>query len=219
MFPKGKAKVQGPGLIRPNPPGQKKTSRRSEAANPGRSCEALAEFTMDISSPEDLANTWTGKKVLDSDGREAGVVDAIWLDPSTFAVEFAGVQTGLGFGKAHLVPARMVVPFEGGDAIRLLCPGSLVKTAPAFVPGLELAEIDKEQIDRHFGVQAPAERVTDMQEVRPAEGLGPAQAEPPKEPASLALTTPPLPESEHTAAERAFPSEHPLEHWTNEAHG
>jgi hypothetical protein len=190
----------------------------AEAANPSVSREALAEFTMGISSPEDLANTWTGKRVLDSDEQDIGMVDAIWLDPSTLAVEFAGVQTGLVFGKTHLVPAKMVAPFEGDDAIRLVCPGSLVKTAPAFVPGLELAEVDKEQINRHFGVQVPAQRVTDIQEVRPGEGLNPGQAEPPKEPPSLALTAPPLPESEHTAAERAFPTEHPLEHWINEGH-
>jgi sporulation protein YlmC with PRC-barrel domain len=174
---------------------------------------------MDISSPEDVANTWTGKRVLDSDGQEIGVVDAIWLDPSTFTVEFAGVQTGPVFGKTYLVPARMIAPFQGDDTIRLLCPVSLVKTAPAFVPGLELAEIDKEQIDQHYKVQVPDQRVTDIQEVRPGEGLNPGQAEPPKGPASLALTEPPLHESEHTAAERAFPTERPLEHWINEAHG
>ncbi|MBV9999076.1 MAG: PRC-barrel domain-containing protein [Verrucomicrobia bacterium] len=173
---------------------------------------------MDISSPEDPANTWTGKSVLDSDGQQIGVVDAVWLDPSTLAIEFAGVQIGLGFGKTHLVPAKMVVPSEDEYAVRLLCPGSLVKSAPAFVPGLELAALDKERINQHFGVQVPAQRVTDIQDVRPGEGLNPGQAEPPNEPGSLALTPPPLPESEHTAAERAFPTEHPLKDWINEAH-
>ena len=173
---------------------------------------------MDISSPEDLANTWTGRRVLDSRGEEAGVVDAIWLDPSTFAVEFAGVQTGSVFTKTHLVPAKMFAGFEGEGAVRLCCEGSLVRTAPAFPPGVELAEVDKEQINRHFGVLVPAERVTDIKEVRPKEDLNPGQAEPPKEPGSLAVTAPPLPESEHTAAEHAFPTEHPLQHWINEAH-
>jgi hypothetical protein len=173
---------------------------------------------MDISSPEDLSNTWTGKRVLDPEEKEIGVIDAIWLDPSTFAVEFAGIQTGLVFGKTHLVPAKMIAFAAGDDAVRLLCPGSLLKTAPALVPGLELAEVDKERINRHFGVQVPAQRVTDIQEVRPGEGLNPAEAEPPEEPDSLALTPPPLPETEHTAAERAFPAEHPLENWINEAH-
>ena len=169
-------------------------------------------------SPEDLANTWTGKRILDSDEQEIGVVDAIWLDPSTFEVEFVGVQTGLVFGKTHLVPAKLVAPVEGDDALRLLCPGSLLKSAPAFVPGLELAEVDKEQIDRHFGVQVPDQRVTDIREVRPEKAQNSGQAEPPNEPASLAVTEPPLPESEHTAAERAFPTEDPLKHWMDEAH-
>jgi len=176
---------------------------------------------MDISSPEDLASAWTGKRVLDSDEQEIGVIDAVWLDPSSFAVEFAGVQTGLVFGKTHLVPAKMVAPAppdEGADAVRLLCPGSVVKTAPVFAPGLELAEVDKERINQHFGVQVPAQRVTDIQEVRPGEGLNPGQAEPTSGPASLALTPPPLPETEHTAAERAFPTANPLQHWVDEAH-
>jgi sporulation protein YlmC with PRC-barrel domain len=173
---------------------------------------------MDISSPQDLVSTWTGKKVMDSDGQEIGVIDAIWLDPSTFGVEFAGVQTGLVLGKTHLVPAKMIAFSAGDDAVRLLCPGSLVKTVPAFAPGVELAELDKEQINQHFGVQVPAQRITSIQEVRPGESLNPGKAEPPNEPDSLALTPPPLPESEHTAAERAFPTEHPLENWINEAH-
>lgn len=173
---------------------------------------------MDISSPEDPANTWIGKRVLDSDGQQIGVIDAVWLDPSTHAIEFAGIQTGLVFGKTHLVPAKMVALSENNDAVRLLCPGSFVETAPASVPGLELAEVDKERINQHFGVEVPAQRITAIREVRPGEGLDPEQAEPPTEPGSLALTPPPLPESEHTAAERAFPTEHPLKDWINEAH-
>ena len=175
---------------------------------------------MDTASPRDPTNALIGKRVIDSRGEEIGTVHGVWLDPSTYAPEFVGISTAWVFGKTHVVPARQVdLGGEYDQTVRLRCPASLVKAAPSVTPGNELAEVDKEQVNAYYGVSVPAERVTDINEVRPGEGLNPQPPEPREAPASLALTEPPLPESEHTAAERAFPSNHALENLTNEAHG
>ncbi|MBV9491422.1 MAG: PRC-barrel domain-containing protein [Verrucomicrobia bacterium] len=176
---------------------------------------------MDIASLRDPANALIGKRVVDSqeEEEEIGTIDGVWLDPSTYSPEFVGIRAGWAFGKTHVMPAKLVDVGEDDQTVRLRCPASLVKAAPSVTPGNELSALDKERINAYYGVSVPAERVTDINDVRPGEGLNPAPSEPREEPASLALTEPPLPESEHTAAERAFPSDHALENLTNEAHG
>jgi len=174
---------------------------------------------MDTPSSQDAANEWIGRTVVDRDGEEIGTVDALWLDPSTHDVEFVGVKTGWILGKTHAVPAKAVKPAPPDQPLRLTCPSAVVKAAPSVTPGNELGTLDKETIDAHYGVSVPAARVTDISEVRPGEGTSGQGPEPQDTPDSLAIAPPPLPESEHTAAEHAFPSKHALDNLTNEAHG
>ena len=95
----------------------------------------------------------------------------IWLDPSTYHVEFAGVRIGWVFPSVHVVPARDIRFDEENGLIRLEHPRDFVSKAPHSDPKVELAEVEKEEIDAYYGCFVPLRRTSDIKEMRPADAL------------------------------------------------
>ncbi len=195
---------------------------RLHPAAPIPGCERLRQAQIMASSNSGNPDAWVGRRVVDVQGDEIGSVDDVWFDASTQGAEFIGIKTGAVFGRTHLVPAAGVQP--RGDAeeqvLQVSYTADAVRSAPHFTPGEELASVDKERVLAHFGRSAPNERVTDISELRPDQSGGRDPNAPrPGDPASGAPTGEVLPESEHTAAEHAFPTNRALENLTNEAHG
>jgi hypothetical protein len=118
---------------------------------------------------EDGARKLVGREVIDESGETVGTVEAFWMDPSTGRVEFVGIKCSWLSGKVHVVPA--------GDAqvtehhLRLRFPGALIKKAPTSSPGAELAQLEKEEINRYYGRFIPLRRVSSIEEIRPEEAI------------------------------------------------
>ena len=73
-----------------------------------------------------------GRRVVDVGGKKTGSLRRIWLDPSTYHVEFAGVRCGWLFPCTCVVPARDIRIDEESDLIRLEHPRAFISKAPAF---------------------------------------------------------------------------------------
>jgi hypothetical protein len=112
-----------------------------------------------------------GRTVVDARGEEAGCLQRIWLDPSTYHVEFAGVRSGWLFPRTRVVPARNVRFDEEKELIRLEHPRAFINKAPHSNPKAELAEIEKEEIDAYYGYFVPLRRTSDIKELRPEDAL------------------------------------------------
>jgi sporulation protein YlmC with PRC-barrel domain len=118
---------------------------------------------------EDGARKLAGREVIDESGETVGTVQGFWMDPSTNRVEFVGVKGSWLSSKLHVVPA--------GDAritehhIKLAFPGKLIKGAPTASAGAELAQVEKEEINRHYGRSIPLRRVSSIEEIRPEEAI------------------------------------------------
>ena len=118
---------------------------------------------------EDGARKLAGREVIDESGETVGTVEGFWTDPSTGRVEFLGVKCSWLSGKVHVVPA--------GDAqitehhIKLAFPGELIKRAPTASAGAELAQVEKEEINRYYGRSIPLRRVSSIEEIRPEEAI------------------------------------------------
>ena len=118
---------------------------------------------------EDGARKLAGREVIDKSGETVGTVQGFWMDPSTNRVEFVGVKGSWLSGKVHVVPA--------GDAqitkhhLKLRFPGALIKRAPTSSPGAELAQLEKEEINRYYGRSIPLRRVSSIEEIRPEEAI------------------------------------------------
>ena len=112
-----------------------------------------------------------GRTVVDVCGDEAGSLRRIWLDPSTYHVEFAGVRSGGLFPRTRVVPARNVRFNEEKELIQLEHPRAFINKAPFSNPKAELAEIEKEEIDAYYGYFVPLRRTSDIKEVRPEDAL------------------------------------------------
>jgi len=51
--------------------------------------------------------------------KNVGILQRIWLDPSTYHVEFAGVRIGWVYPSVHVAPARDIRFDEENGLIRL----------------------------------------------------------------------------------------------------
>ncbi|HXL25133.1 MAG TPA: PRC-barrel domain-containing protein [Chthoniobacterales bacterium] len=112
-----------------------------------------------------------GRRVVDVGGKKTSSLRRIWLDPSTYHVEFAGVRGGWWFPRTCVVPARDIRIDEESDLIRLEHPRAFISKAPHANPKAELAEIEKEEIDAYYGYFVPLRRTSDIKEIRPEDAL------------------------------------------------
>lgn len=149
-----------------NPKARQRLSQPRPSGNAYLTCmKALDSYT------ENEACRLIGRTVVDVLGEEAGSLRRIWLDPSTYHVEFAGVRSGGLFPRTHVVPARDVRFDEEKDLVRLEHPRAFINKAPHSNPQAELAEIEKEEIDAYYGYFVPLHRTSDIKEVRPEDAL------------------------------------------------
>jgi PRC-barrel domain len=128
---------------------------------------------------EEGARKFTGCKIVDESGEPVGALAGLWMDSTSHQVEFLGIKSRLFSGKVHLIPARDVQIIEGESLIRLRYPAALVKKAPSFSPGAELAQVEKEEeINKHGGRAKAPPRINSIEAIRPEEALGaPDQSE------------------------------------------
>ncbi len=112
-----------------------------------------------------------GRRVVDVRGKKTGSLGRVWLDPSTYHVEFAGVRGGWWFPRTCVVPARDIRIDEESDLTRLEHSRAFISKAPHANPKAELAEIEKEEIDAYYGYFVPLRRTSDIKEIRPEDAL------------------------------------------------
>jgi sporulation protein YlmC with PRC-barrel domain len=123
---------------------------RNRTANPGSKnvfsknvflyMKSLDSFT------EDGVRPLIGRKVVDVDGKEIGALRRIWLDPSTYQVEFAGVGTGWLFPSARILAARDIRLDEQSGLFQVGHPAEFIRKAPRSNPRAELSEVEKTPI-------------------------------------------------------------------------
>ena len=107
---------------------------------------------------EDVARQLTGCKIIDESGEPIGTVEGLWMDSSTRRVEYIGVKSTWLSGNVHVVPARDAEIIEDDNLIRIRYPVGLIKGAPTFSPGAELAQVEKEEINGHCGRSVASRR-------------------------------------------------------------
>jgi hypothetical protein len=119
----------------------------------------------------EAADAFTGRKLVDQSGELVGLVEGFWLDPSTHRIAFLGVKSGWLPGNVHIVPAGDVGIEDHGSLTVRAYPAAFIKKAPTGLPGAELAEVEKEEINAYYGRFVPLKRVSSIQEIRPEEAL------------------------------------------------
>jgi sporulation protein YlmC with PRC-barrel domain len=143
----------------------------------------------------------SGYVVVDDRGESIGKVEGLWIDPSTDGVEFVGVQ-GEGSNKVHVVPAAEIQMAENGGTLRIQYPANFIKKAPDFSPGVELSELEKEEINSYFGRTIALQRVSSIEESRPEQAIQtPTKTE---EELRHGRSTPPEDRRDIERAEQAF---------------
>ena len=120
---------------------------------------------------EEGARKLAGCKIVDESGEPVGAIDGLWVDSTSHRLEFFGVKSGLFSGKVHLIPARDAQIIEGESLIRLRYPAALVTKAPSFFPGAELAQVEKEEINKYGSRSKASQRVNSIEAIRPEQAL------------------------------------------------
>ena len=131
-----------------------------------------------------VAETFVSCGVVDQQGRPIGAMAGFWLDPSTLRIAYVAVKSSTFPYDCHVVPA-VETQIEGDDTIRINYPSDYIKRAPTARPGLELAQVEKEDVNAYYKKFVPLERITSIEEIRPEEaltGLEQACSEGPKRP-------------------------------------
>jgi hypothetical protein len=121
---------------------------------------------------EERARQLAGCKVTDESGKPIGTVDGLWMDSSSCRVEFVGVKSNAMSGKVHVMPAGEAQIVEEDSLVKVRCPATLIKKAPTFSPRAELAQIEKEEINKYYGRSRAGGRANSINELRPEEAVG-----------------------------------------------
>ena len=121
---------------------------------------------------EDRARQLAGCNVTDESGKPVGTVDGLWMDSSSCRIEFVGVKSNAMTGKVHVMPAGDAQIIEEGSLVKVRCPATLIQKAPTFSPRAELAQVEKEEINKYYGRSRAGGRVNSINELRPEEALG-----------------------------------------------
>jgi hypothetical protein len=113
---------------------------------------------------EDTARKFIGCKVLDETGALVGKVGGLWTDPSTHQVAYLGVKSSWLSRNVLVVPAANVQIGEDRIA-KLEYPSAFVKNSPAVDPEVELAQVEKEEINTYFGRFVSTRRTSSIEEI------------------------------------------------------
>ena len=73
----------------------------------------------------------------------------------------------------RVVPARDAEIIEDDNSIRVRYPVALIKGAPTFSPGAELAQVEKEEINGYCGRSSASRRSNSIDEIRPEQAGDP----------------------------------------------
>lgn len=120
---------------------------------------------------ESEARKFAGCKVVDDRGKSIGTMEGLWVDPSTHQVAFIGIKIRMLSLNVQVVPAAGARIPSDGDSIALEYPDELIKNAPTSYPESELAEVEKEKINAHFGRTVSLHRHSPIEEARPEESI------------------------------------------------
>ena len=120
---------------------------------------------------ESEARRLGGYKVIDHRDKSIGTMEGLWVDPSTHQVAFIGIKARTLSHDVQVVPAADARISDGGDSIKLQFPDEMIKNAPTCRPDTELAEVEKEKVNAHFGRTVSLQRNTPIEEVRPEESI------------------------------------------------
>jgi len=121
---------------------------------------------------EEGARKLAGCKIVDESGEPVGAVDGLWVDSTSHRLEFFGVKSRAFSGKVHVIPAKDAQLIEGESLVRLRYPAALIKKAPSFFPGTELAQIEKEEINKYGSGSKSPQWVNSIEALRPEEAVG-----------------------------------------------
>ena len=110
-------------------------------ANYGSAGQAKMKTIPFDSLDEAGARKLTGCKVIDESGEPVGTVDGLWMDSSSHRVEFVGVKNSSFAGKVRVIHARDAQIIEDGSLLKLRYPAAVIKQAPSFSSGAELAQM------------------------------------------------------------------------------
>lgn len=94
-----------------------------------------------------------GRKVIDSDGRDVGVVDELMIDDAENKVRFLRVEAGgfLGIGgRKFLVPVDAIQKIDA-DRVQIGCSCEQLKDAPAYDPDL-ISEAEILKLYGYYGM-------------------------------------------------------------------
>jgi len=117
-----------------------------------------------------VAETFVSCDVVDQQGQPIGAMAGLWLDPSTLRIAYIAVKSSTFPYNCHVVPA-VDTQIEGDDTIRINYPSAYIKRAPIARPGLELAQVEKEDVNAYYGKFVPLKRITSIEEIRSEEAL------------------------------------------------
>jgi hypothetical protein len=67
---------------------------------------------------------------------------------------------------------RRSANYRGRQPVKVRCPATLIKKAPTFSPRAELAQVEKEEINKYYGRSRAGGRTNSINELRPEEAVG-----------------------------------------------
>jgi hypothetical protein len=117
-----------------------------------------------------MAETLVSCDVVDQQGQPIGAMAGFWLDPSTRRVAYIAVKSSTFPYNCHVVPA-LDTQIESDDTIRINYPSDHIRRAPIARPGLELAQVEKEEVNAYYEKFVPLKRIASIEKIRPEKAL------------------------------------------------
>jgi len=129
-------------------------------------------------SAENQLERMLAYNVEDSQGNRIGHVSGLWVDAKN-EVEFVGVKTTWLVGRTHIFPAERMQVNHAREIIRAPYPQDVIKNAPSFDPGAELAEAEQREVFNYyqrFGLERSSTRQTTATAQQQQRGQGREEA-------------------------------------------
>jgi hypothetical protein len=139
---------------------------------------------------------WSGRVMVDRDGKRLGEITDIYLDRETDRPEWAVVHTGLFGLRSTFVPLAEAT--EVDDQIQVPHQRTLVKDAPNIEADGQLSEAEEAELYRHYGLDYD----TVTTDSDPAADLAPGPAADDRTRGTPASTTQPVGPSQGSAERR-----------------
>lgn len=89
-------------------------------------------------------------EIIDSRRHATGIVEGLWVEPTTNELEFIGVKTGPLGHLMHLVPASGMLVQDDTRAVEVPYTAAQIHEAPTFELHHALTAKDRREIMRHY---------------------------------------------------------------------